>query len=84
MLGIFIGLALCLEIYLTYSRAPKISSNSPPSEYHTPTPVKLGPKTTMWRVEDILALMERVSATHHPPLAKSASPAEKKLGGGDA
>jgi prophage regulatory protein len=28
-----------------------------------PAPVKLGPKTTMWRVEDILALIERVSAT---------------------
>jgi predicted DNA-binding transcriptional regulator AlpA len=28
-----------------------------------PAPVKLGPKTTVWRVEDILALVERVSAT---------------------
>ena len=28
-----------------------------------PAPVKLGPKTTMWRVEDIFALIERLSAT---------------------
>jgi prophage regulatory protein len=28
-----------------------------------PAPVKLGPKTTMWRVEDILALVERLGAT---------------------
>jgi prophage regulatory protein len=28
-----------------------------------PAPVKLGPKTTVWRVEDILAFIERVSAT---------------------
>jgi predicted DNA-binding transcriptional regulator AlpA len=28
-----------------------------------PAPVKLGPKTTTWRVEDILALIERVGAT---------------------
>ena len=28
-----------------------------------PAPVKLGLKTTVWRVEDILALIERVSAT---------------------
>ena len=28
-----------------------------------PAPVKLGPKTTVWRVEDILALIERLSAT---------------------
>lgn len=27
-----------------------------------PKPVKLGPKTTVWRVEDIRALLERVSA----------------------
>jgi len=28
-----------------------------------PAPVKLGPKTTVWRVEDILALIERLGAT---------------------
>lgn len=27
-----------------------------------PKPVKLGPKTTVWRVEDIRALLDRVSA----------------------
>ena len=27
-----------------------------------PAPVKLGPKTTVWRVEDILALIERLGA----------------------
>ena len=26
-----------------------------------PTPVKLGPRTTAWRVEDIRALMERIN-----------------------
>ena len=26
-----------------------------------PKPVKLGPRTTAWRVEDILALMERIN-----------------------
>jgi predicted DNA-binding transcriptional regulator AlpA len=27
-----------------------------------PAPVKLGPKTTVWRVEDVLALIERLCA----------------------
>jgi prophage regulatory protein len=28
-----------------------------------PKPLKLGPKTTVWRVEDILALIARLNAT---------------------
>ena len=28
-----------------------------------PKPVKLGPRTSAWRVEDIRALMERINAT---------------------
>jgi prophage regulatory protein len=28
-----------------------------------PKPVKLGPNTTAWRVEDILSLIEQISAT---------------------
>lgn len=30
-----------------------------------PKPVKLGPKTTAWRVEDIAALIERLGASSH-------------------
>ena len=28
-----------------------------------PKPVKLGPKTTVWRVEDIVALIERIGSS---------------------
>ncbi len=28
-----------------------------------PKPIKLGPKTTAWRVEDILALIDRINAS---------------------
>ena len=33
-----------------------------------PKPVKLGPRTTVWRAEDIAALVERLGAQH--PAAK--------------
>ena len=33
-----------------------------------PKPVKLGPRTTVWRAEDIAALVERLGAQH--PTAK--------------
>ena len=29
-----------------------------------PTPIKLGPRTTAWRVEEILALIERLTIEH--------------------
>lgn len=29
-----------------------------------PKPVKLGPRTTAWRVEDVIALVERLTAEH--------------------
>ena len=30
-----------------------------------PKPVKLGPRTTVWRAEDIAALVERLGAQNH-------------------
>lgn len=35
-----------------------------------PAPVKLGPRTTVWRVEDILALIE---GTYEPPVGSDHS-----------
>ena len=32
-------------------------------EGRSPKPIKLGPKTTAWRVEDIVALIERIDAS---------------------
>ena len=29
-----------------------------------PKPVKLGPRTTAWRVEDVIALVERLTTEH--------------------
>ena len=55
-----------------YVRLPKILNIFPVSKSawwegcHRgifPKPVKLGPRTTAWRVEDIRALMERINTT---------------------
>ena len=53
-----------------YVRLPQILEISPVSKSSWwegcrsgvfPTPVKLGPRTSAWRVEDIRALMERIN-----------------------
>ena len=40
-----------------------------------PRAYKLGPKTTAWRAEDILALIQKIGGAEYPPSDKSAGAA---------